>query len=56
MHRLIRPGFLPESEKLLANLPIFHSFGFTVTLWYPLLRGCAVVTLPTPLDVKKTLR
>lgn len=46
-------GLLPESEKLLANLPIFHSFGFTVTLWYPLLRGCAVATLPTPLDVKK---
>lgn len=47
-------GLLPTSEKLIANLPIFHSFGFTVTLWYPLLRGCAVVTLPTPLDVKKT--
>lgn len=46
-------GLLPESEKLLANLPIFHSFGFTVTLWYPLLRGCAVVSLPTPLDVKR---
>lgn len=46
-------GLLPESEKLLANLPIFHSFGFTVTLWYPLLRGCAVATLPSPLDVKK---
>lgn len=47
-------GLLPTSEKLIANLPIFHSFGFTVTLWYPLLRGCTVVTLPTPLDVKKT--
>lgn len=46
-------GLLPESEKVLANLPIFHSFGFTVTLWYPLLRGVGVVTLPTPLDVKK---
>jgi acyl-[acyl-carrier-protein]-phospholipid O-acyltransferase/long-chain-fatty-acid--[acyl-carrier-protein] ligase len=46
-------GLLPSSEKLLANLPIFHSFGFTVTLWYPLLRGCSVVTLPSPLDVKK---
>lgn len=47
-------GLLPTSEKLIANLPIFHSFGFTVTLWYPLLRGCAVVTLPSPLEVKKT--
>lgn len=47
-------GLLPTSEKLVANLPIFHSFGFTVTLWYPLLRGCSVVTLPSPLEVKKT--
>jgi len=46
-------GLLPTSEKLIANLPIFHSFGFTVTLWYPLLRGCSVVTLPSPLEVKK---
>lgn len=46
-------GLLPASEKVVANLPIFHSFGFTVTLWYPLLRGCPVVTLPSPLEVKK---
>jgi acyl-[acyl-carrier-protein]-phospholipid O-acyltransferase/long-chain-fatty-acid--[acyl-carrier-protein] ligase len=46
-------GLLPASEKVIANLPIFHSFGFTVTLWYPLLRGCSMVTLPSPLDVKK---
>jgi len=45
-------GLLPVSEKVIANLPIFHSFGFTVTLWYPLLRGCSVVTLPSPLEVK----
>lgn len=46
-------GLLPDSERVVANLPIFHSFGFTVTLWYPLLRGCPVVTLPSPLEVKK---
>lgn len=46
-------GLLPASEKIIANLPIFHSFGFTVTLWYPLLRGCGIVTLPSPLEVKK---
>jgi acyl-[acyl-carrier-protein]-phospholipid O-acyltransferase/long-chain-fatty-acid--[acyl-carrier-protein] ligase len=38
---------------MLACLPMFHSFGFTVTLWYPLLRGCAAVTLPSPLDTRK---
>ncbi|MDQ8194461.1 AMP-binding protein [Coraliomargarita sp. SDUM461004] len=46
-------GLLPRSEKIIANLPIFHSFGFTVTLWFPLLRGCEVVTLPSPLEVKR---
>src|SRR5688500_12544896 len=27
--------------------------GFTVTLWYPILRGCRVVTVPSPLDTRK---
>ena len=44
---------LPVTEKIVASLPTFHSFGFTVTLWYPLLRGCSVVTLPSPLETKK---
>ena len=46
-------GILPIGEKIIANLPIFHSFGFTVTLWYPLLRGCTAVTVPSPLEFKK---
>ena len=46
-------GLLPVDEKIIANLPIFHSFGFTVTLWYPLLRGCTAVTVPSPLEFKK---
>jgi len=44
---------LPTDEKVIANLPIFHSFGCTVTLWYPMLRGCPVVTVPSPLEFKK---
>ena len=47
-------GLLSRGQKMVANLPIFHSFGFTVTLWYPLLRGIPVVTVPSPLDIKKT--
>jgi len=27
--------------------------GFTATLWYPLLRGCRIVTIPSPLDARK---
>jgi acyl-[acyl-carrier-protein]-phospholipid O-acyltransferase/long-chain-fatty-acid--[acyl-carrier-protein] ligase len=46
-------SILPDTAVMLACLPVFHSFGFTITLWYPLLRGCRVVTLPSPLDTRK---
>lgn len=46
-------SILPENCRLLASLPVFHSFGCTVTLWYPMLRGCRVVTVPSPLDTRK---
>ncbi len=46
-------GILPKEKSLLGCLPIFHSMGFTATLWYPLLRGCQVVTIPSPLDTRK---
>jgi acyl-[acyl-carrier-protein]-phospholipid O-acyltransferase/long-chain-fatty-acid--[acyl-carrier-protein] ligase len=48
-------SILPESASLLGCLPIFHSFGFTVTLWYPLIRGCLVITVPSPLDTRKII-
>jgi len=46
-------GILPKEETLLACLPIFHSFGFTATLWYPILRGCQIMTTPSPLDTRR---
>ena len=46
-------SILPRSATLLGCLPLFHSFGFTVTLWYAMLRGCRVVTIPSPLDTRK---
>jgi acyl-[acyl-carrier-protein]-phospholipid O-acyltransferase/long-chain-fatty-acid--[acyl-carrier-protein] ligase len=48
-------SILPETCALLGCLPVFHSFGFTATLWYPLLRGCQVVTVPSPLDTRKII-
>jgi acyl-[acyl-carrier-protein]-phospholipid O-acyltransferase/long-chain-fatty-acid--[acyl-carrier-protein] ligase len=33
-------------------LPFFHSFGFTVTIWFPLLAGCGVVYHPNPTEAK----
>ncbi len=44
---------LGKDQKILASLPIFHSFGFTVTLWWPLLKGQPVVTYPSPIEVQK---
>jgi acyl-[acyl-carrier-protein]-phospholipid O-acyltransferase/long-chain-fatty-acid--[acyl-carrier-protein] ligase len=46
-------SILPETAILLGCLPVFHSFGFTVTMWYPLLRGCRLVSVPSPLDTRK---
>jgi acyl-[acyl-carrier-protein]-phospholipid O-acyltransferase / long-chain-fatty-acid--[acyl-carrier-protein] ligase len=45
-------SILPNRGVMLGCLPIFHSFGFTFTLWYPLLRGCGLVTSPSPLDIR----
>ena len=39
-------------ESVLGCLPLFHSFGFTVTLWWPLTGGPKVVTYPSPLEVQ----
>ena len=37
----------------MASLPFFHSFGCTVTLWYPMIEGVRAITYPTPVDVVK---
>jgi len=44
---------LPENSKLLGCLPLFHSFGSTATLWYPVIEGLDLVTYPTPLETKR---
>lgn len=40
-------------DLLVGCLPIFHSFGFTVTLWWPLISGPRLVTYISPLDTGK---
>ena len=42
-----------RDDAILAALPFFHSFGSTVTLWYPLVEGVRIVTHPNPLEVAK---
>ncbi len=47
--------FRVDNHDCLAGvLPFFHSFGFTVTIWFPLVNGCGVVYHPNPLDAKAT--
>ncbi len=44
---------LHSDDKVLGSLPLFHSFGATVTMWYPLIEGVTLVTYPSPLDIPK---
>ena len=43
---------LTESDVMLGVLPFFHAFGFTATLWLPLINGFAVAYHPNPMDAK----
>jgi len=40
------------SDRIMGVLPFFHSFGFTGTLWLPLLAGFGAVYHPNPMDAK----
>ena len=50
-----RLGLFAPQTRMLANLPLFHSFGFTVSTLYPLLFDLLMVCVPSPLDVKLSL-
>ena len=44
---------LEPGAAILGCLPLFHSFGCTVTLWYPIIEGIDLVTYPNPLETKR---
>lgn len=44
---------MTRGDGILGCLPLFHSFGCTVTLWYPVICGVDLVTYPSPLETKK---
>jgi acyl-[acyl-carrier-protein]-phospholipid O-acyltransferase/long-chain-fatty-acid--[acyl-carrier-protein] ligase len=46
---------LPPTARMLACLPLFHSFGYSITVWYMVLRGCTTITVPSPLDTRRVV-
>ena len=42
-----------RDASVLGCLPLFHSFGCTVTLWYPVIEGINLITYPSPLETKR---
>ena len=43
---------IDRTDCMLGVLPFFHSFGYTYTLWFPLLQGFKAVFHPNPTDAK----
>lgn len=39
-----------KDDAIIGVLPLFHSFGFTGTIWFPLLSGIRAVYHPNPID------
>jgi len=46
---------LREIPTMLGCLPLFHSMGFTVGVWWPLICGPRVVSYPSPLELNKLI-
>lgn len=44
---------LPPNDRIVGSLPLFHSMGGTVTVWFPIMEGVSLVTYPNPMEVTK---
>jgi acyl-[acyl-carrier-protein]-phospholipid O-acyltransferase/long-chain-fatty-acid--[acyl-carrier-protein] ligase len=44
--------YVDHTDCMLGVLPFFHSFGYSYTLWFPLLHGFKAVFHPNPTDAK----
>ena len=53
MTQVLSKVTLPPGEKFLCSLPIFHSFGLTISTLLPPVYGFGMVTYPSPLEAKK---
>jgi acyl-[acyl-carrier-protein]-phospholipid O-acyltransferase / long-chain-fatty-acid--[acyl-carrier-protein] ligase len=39
-------------DRIIGVLPFFHSFGFTGTLWFPMVAGFGALYVPNPMDAR----
>lgn len=44
--------WVTREDRVMGVLPFFHSFGFTGTLWFPLIARFGAVYHPNPMDAK----
>jgi acyl-[acyl-carrier-protein]-phospholipid O-acyltransferase/long-chain-fatty-acid--[acyl-carrier-protein] ligase len=44
--------WIGAGDRIVGSLPFFHSFGYTVTIWFPLIAGCGAVYHPNPTDAQ----
>ena len=49
---MVQVFWLTEHDRIAGVLPFSHSFGFTVTLWLPMVDGCGVLFHSNPADAK----
>jgi len=45
--------WVTRKDTMMGVLPFFHSFGFTGTLWFPLISGFGAVYHPNPMEANK---
>jgi len=45
---MVQVFWLDRSDRIVGALPFFHAFGFTVTLWLPLVNGSSAVYHASP--------
>ena len=45
--------WINDNDVIVGVLPFFHSFGFTVTIWLPLVSGCGAAYHTNPTEAAK---
>ncbi|NBO91411.1 MAG: acyl-[ACP]--phospholipid O-acyltransferase, partial [Planctomycetia bacterium] len=53
LESMVQAANLSGRDRLLCVLPFFHSFGYSVTLWGPLMVGASAVFHPDPRQAKE---